>query len=57
MNEKLEKLTIEELAEIAAKMSADFSNEAGIILEATLAVLEKKMPEADFIRFCDKLAA
>jgi len=54
---KLSLLSLEEVADIAARMNADDSNEAGIVLEAALEVLEIKMPEADFIRFCDKLAA
>lgn len=54
---KLSLLSLEEVADIAARMNADTSNEAGIVLEAALEVLETKMPEADFIRFCDKLAA
>lgn len=54
---KLSLLSLEEVADIAARMNADTSNEAGIVLEAALEVLETKMTEADFIRFCDKLAA
>ncbi len=54
---KLSLLSLEEVADIAARMNADTSNEAGIVLEAALEVLETKMPEADFVRFCDKLAA
>lgn len=57
LTNKLSKMSMGEVAEIAAKMNNDMRDEAGIVLEAALAVLETKMSEADFVRFCDKLAA
>jgi hypothetical protein len=57
LTNKLSKMSIEEVADIAARMNADSRDEAGIVLEAALEVLEAKMSEADFVRFCDKLAA
>lgn len=60
MNEmiaKLSALSLEEVADIVARMFNDMSAEGGLILDAALAALESKMPAADFIRFCDKLAA
>ena len=59
MNEiinKLSALSVEEVAEIAARMFNETASEAAIILDAALSVLESKMPEADFIRFCEKMA-
>jgi len=56
LTNKLSKLSVNEVAEIVAKMFSDTRNEAGIILDAALEVLEAKMPEADFVRFCEKLA-
>jgi hypothetical protein len=57
LTNKLSKMSLEEVADIAARMNADSRDEAGIVLEAALEVLEAKMSEADFVRFCDKLAA
>ena len=54
---KLAKLTVEEVGEIVARMFNDSRAEAGVVLDAALEVLETKMPEADFVRFCDKLSA
>ena len=57
LTNKLSRLNMDEVAEIVARMFNDTRDEAGVVLDAALAVLETKMPEADFIRFCDKLAA
>ena len=38
---KLSLLSLEEVADIAARMNADTSNEAGIVLEAALEVLNR----------------
>jgi hypothetical protein len=60
MNEiinRLASLEIPQLGEIAACMFDDTTDEGGIILDAALAALESKMSEADFVRFCEKLAA
>jgi hypothetical protein len=54
---RLSTLSVDQVAEIAASMSADVSDEAGLVLELALEVLESKMQEADFVRFCEKLAA
>lgn len=60
MNEiikRLASLEIPQLGEIAARMFDDTTDEGGIVLDAALAALESKMSEADFVRFCEKLAA
>jgi len=53
--EKLSALPIDQIAEIVTALKNDFSTEAGIVWNAALGVLESKMSEADFVRFCDKL--
>lgn len=55
LTEKLSKLNTDQVAEIAARLSKDYSNEAGIVLEAAMQVLQSRMPEVDFVRFCEKL--
>jgi hypothetical protein len=52
---RLSSLSIAEIADIAAKMANTVSDEATIVLDAALSVLETKMTEADFVRFCEKL--
>lgn len=55
LTEKLSGLTTDQVAEIAARLSKDYSSEAGMVLEAAMQVLESRMSEADYVRFCDKL--
>lgn len=57
LQNKMAGMSMNEVAEIAARMCNDMRDEAGDVLAAALAVLETKMSESDFIRFCDKLAA
>jgi len=52
---RLSSLSIAEIADIAANMANTVSDEATIVLDAALSVLEIKMTEADFVRFCEKL--
>lgn len=53
---KMAQMSMDEVAEIAAKMSQDMRDEAGTVLAVALDVLESKMNQADFVRFCEKLA-
>lgn len=55
LTEKLSKLNIDELAEIVGRMMSDTRSEATAVIDAALSVMESKMPEADFVRFCEKL--
>lgn len=55
LTEKLSKMNINELAEIVGRMMNDTRSEASIVIDAALSALESKMPEADFVRFCEKL--
>jgi len=57
MTELLTTISIEQIAEIAARMFNDTTIEGGLVFDAALAALESKMSEDDFIRFCEKLAA
>jgi len=57
MNELLATLSIEQIAEIAARMFNDTTSEGGLVIDAALAALQIKMEESDFIRFCEKLSA
>ena len=56
INARLENLSISELGEMAARLVNDYRDGAEIVLSAVMNTLESKMPEADFIRFCEKLA-
>jgi len=47
-------MNIDQIVEIVNRSFLDVRDEAAIVLEAALAVLESKMPQADFVRFCDK---
>jgi hypothetical protein len=55
INKKLSEMTINELAEIVGRLMSDTRSEAAIIIDAALSVMESKMLEADFVRFCEKL--
>lgn len=55
LTDKLSKMNINELAEIVGRMMNDTRSEASIVIDAALSALESKMPEADFVRFCEKL--
>jgi hypothetical protein len=57
LTDKLSLLPFDQIAEIAASMCNETSDESGMVLEAALEVLESKMSSDDFVRFCDKLAA
>lgn len=57
LTDKLSLLSFDEIAEIAASMFNDTRDEAGMVLDAALEVLESKMSSDDFVRFCDKLTA
>lgn len=57
LTDKLSLLPFDQIAEIAASMFNETSDESGMVLQAALEVLESKMSSDDFVRFCDKLAA
>jgi hypothetical protein len=47
-------MNIDQIVEIVNRSFLDVRDEAAIVLDAALKVLESKMPEADFVRFCSK---
>jgi len=53
----LQALTLDQVSEIASLASLDASDEASDVLNCALQVLEDRMCESDFVRFCDKLSA
>ena len=55
LTEKLAKMNINELAEIVGRLMNDTRSEATAVIDAALSAMEAKMPEADFVRFCEKL--
>ena len=54
---RLSEMSNEQLADIAAIMNINYTPESDLILESAMAILEERMEESDFIRFCEKLAA
>jgi hypothetical protein len=44
--------TTERLLELAALLNTNDDDAAGDVLDAVLAELETRMPEADFVAFC-----
>ena len=54
---RLSEMSNEQLADIAAIMNINCTPESDLILESAMAILEERMEESDFIRFCEKLAA
>ena len=56
LHRKMNQMSMDELADIVVRTFNDAREEAGIVLEIALSALESKMPESDFVRFCDKLS-
>ena len=54
---KVAAIKIADLQVMAEALVADMRDEAGIVLSAVLNALMNKMPEADFVAFCEKLEA
>ena len=54
LTNRISEMNIDQIVEVVNRSFLDVRDEAGIVLEAALAVLESKMPQADFIRFCEK---
>jgi hypothetical protein len=54
LTNRIAEMNIDQIVEIVNRSFLDVRDEAAIVLEAALAVLESKMPQADFVRFCDK---
>lgn len=54
LTNQIAEMNIEQIVEIVNRSFLDARDEAAIVLNAALTVLESKMPEADFVRFCEK---
>ena len=55
--EKIEHLDADTLKEMAVKLNDDFRDGADEVMGAVLSRLETLMPVADFVAFCEELAA
>jgi hypothetical protein len=54
LTNQIAQMNVDQIVEIVNRSFLDVRDEAAIVLQAALAVLESKMPEADFVRFCEK---
>ncbi len=54
---KVSGLSVSMLKEIAIKMMADTRAEADMVLSAALDALMAKLPEAEFVAFCEEMEA
>lgn len=53
---ELQSLDVEMTKEIITKLSSDTRSEADIVLSLALDVLMTKIPESEFLSFCEKLS-
>lgn len=53
--EKFSKLSISELKKAAISLNDDFSNAADLMMNAVMDLLMERMPEQEFIKFCNEL--
>lgn len=54
LTKRIAEMNIDQIVEIVNRSFLDVRDEAGTVLDAALTVLESKMPQADFVRFCEK---
>jgi hypothetical protein len=54
LTNRIAEMNIDQIVEIVNRSFLDVRDEAGTVLDAALTVLESKMPQADFVRFCEK---
>jgi hypothetical protein len=57
LNAKLEAMRTDALVDICCKLARDCTSHAGIVSDAALAVLERRLPSDKFVAFCDELYA
>ena len=53
--QKFSKLSTEELIKSAKQLNNDFSDAANYMFDVVLDILMERMPEQDFIKFCNEL--
>lgn len=46
-----------QLKEMAITLAADLRDEATLVLEAVMNILEGRLPEAEFVSFCEEVEA
>jgi len=53
--EELSKLSTNDLLETAKKLSTDYSSAADKVFNVIINILENRLPENEFVKFCDNL--
>ena len=53
--QKFNRLSTEELIKTAKQLNDDFSKVADYMMDAVLDILMERMPEQEFIKFCNEL--
>lgn len=46
-----------QLKEMSVSLMADVRDEATLVLDAVLTILENRLPETEFVSFCEELEA
>lgn len=54
---KLDAMTTDALVDVCCKLARDFSSEAGIVTDAALAILQRRLSTPQFVAFCGELEA
>ncbi len=52
---KIQTLPTNDLMVEVKKLANDFSNAASIVMDVALDILMKRLPESEFVNFCDSL--
>jgi hypothetical protein len=52
---KMETLSTNDLIVEVKKLANDFSNAASIVMDVALDILMERLPESEFVNFCDSL--
>lgn len=53
--QELSKLSTDELLETAKKLFTDYSTAADKVFNVIINILENRLPENEFVKFCDSL--
>jgi hypothetical protein len=57
LDAKLATMTTDALIDICCKLARDYTSHSGMVSDACLAQLQKRLPSDKFIAFCDELYA
>jgi len=52
---KMETLSTNDLIVEVKKLANDFSNAASVVMDVALDILMERLPESEFVNFCDSL--